>query len=64
LAKAADRKFGGYSKGMKRKLTIAAGIIHTPEILFLDEPTTGMLLAFCALLFWMSLYNIRRRWIA
>jgi ABC-2 type transport system ATP-binding protein len=42
LAKAADRKFGGYSKGMKRKLTIAAGIIHEPEILFLDEPTTGI----------------------
>jgi ABC-2 type transport system ATP-binding protein len=42
LAKAADRKFGGYSKGMKRKLTMAAGIIHKPEILFLDEPTTGI----------------------
>jgi len=42
LAKAADRRFGGYSKGMKRKLTIAAGIIHKPEILFLDEPTTGI----------------------
>jgi ABC-2 type transport system ATP-binding protein len=42
LAKAADRKFAGYSKGMKRKLTIAAGIIHKPEILFLDEPTTGI----------------------
>lgn len=42
LAKAADRKFGGYSKGMKRKLTIAAGIIHNPPILFLDEPTTGI----------------------
>jgi ABC-2 type transport system ATP-binding protein len=42
LAKAADRKFGGYSKGMKRKLTIAAGIIQKPEILFLDEPTTGI----------------------
>ncbi len=42
LAKAADRKFGGYSKGMKRKLTIAAGIIHRPAILFLDEPTTGI----------------------
>jgi ABC-2 type transport system ATP-binding protein len=42
LARAAKRKFGGYSKGMKRKLTIAAGIIHKPEILFLDEPTTGI----------------------
>jgi ABC-2 type transport system ATP-binding protein len=42
LAGAADRKFGGYSRGMKRKLTIAAGIIHRPEILFLDEPTTGI----------------------
>ncbi len=42
LAGAADRKFGGYSKGMKRKLAIAAGIIHRPDILFLDEPTTGI----------------------
>ncbi len=42
LAGAANRKFGEYSKGMKRKLTIAAGIIHSPEILFLDEPTTGI----------------------
>jgi ABC-2 type transport system ATP-binding protein len=42
LAKAADRKFAGYSRGMKRKLTIAAGIIHNPPILFLDEPTTGI----------------------
>jgi len=42
LTQASDRKFGGYSKGMKRKLTIAAGIIHRPEILFLDEPTTGI----------------------
>ncbi len=42
LGEAATRKFGSYSKGMKRKLTIAAGIIHRPEILFLDEPTTGI----------------------
>ena len=42
LAQGADRKFSSYSKGMKRKLTIAAGIIHKPEILFLDEPTTGI----------------------
>jgi len=42
LADAAHRKFAGYSKGMKRKLTIAAGIIHSPPILFPDEPTTGI----------------------
>jgi ABC-2 type transport system ATP-binding protein len=42
LADARDRKFAGYSKGMKRKLTLAAGIIHHPSILFLDEPTTGI----------------------
>lgn len=42
LTQAGERKFAGYSKGMKRKLTIAAGIIHNPKILFLDEPTTGI----------------------
>jgi len=42
LKEAAGRKFAGYSSGMKRKMTIAAGIIHNPPILFLDEPTTGI----------------------
>jgi len=42
LAEAARRRFAGYSKGMKRKLAIAAGIVHRPRILFLDEPTTGI----------------------
>jgi ABC-2 type transport system ATP-binding protein len=42
LAEAGGRKFAGYSRGMKRKLAIAAGIIHEPQILFLDEPTTGI----------------------
>ena len=42
LSQASGRKLGGYSKGMKRRLTIAAGIIHQPPILFLDEPTTGI----------------------
>jgi len=42
LTEAAGRIFAGYSKGMKRKLTIAAGLIHKPSILFLDEPTTGV----------------------
>ncbi|AHM58134.1 putative ABC transporter ATP-binding protein YfiL (plasmid) [Peptoclostridium acidaminophilum DSM 3953] len=42
LADTGNRPFKAYSKGMKRKLTIAAGIIHAPKILFLDEPTTGI----------------------
>ncbi len=42
LSDAANRRFDRYSRGMKRKLTIAAGIIHSPSILFLDEPTTGI----------------------
>lgn len=42
LTNAAQRKFAAYSRGMKRRLTIAAGIMHRPSILFLDEPTTGI----------------------
>jgi ABC-2 type transport system ATP-binding protein len=42
LAAVGLRRFGQYSKGMKRKLTIAAGIMHQPPVLFLDEPTTGI----------------------
>jgi len=42
LVDAGDKPFKAYSKGMKRKLTIAAGIVHKPKILFLDEPTTGI----------------------
>jgi ABC-2 type transport system ATP-binding protein len=42
LHSAGSRPFKAYSKGMKRKLTIAAGMIHDPKILFLDEPTTGI----------------------
>jgi len=42
LLEAADRSFAGYSKGMKRRLTFVAGIIHNPDILFLDEPTSGI----------------------
>ena len=42
LALAADREARGYSGGMKRKLDVAMGLVHTPRVLFLDEPTTGL----------------------
>ncbi|HEY6585005.1 MAG TPA: ATP-binding cassette domain-containing protein [Gaiellaceae bacterium] len=42
LRNAADRKIGGYSGGMKRRLDLALALAHRPRILFLDEPTTGL----------------------
>ena len=42
LADALDRPIGTYSGGMRRRLDLVAALVHNPEILFLDEPTTGL----------------------
>ena len=42
IGEAIDQRIGTYSSGMKRRIDLAAALVHEPEVLFLDEPTTGL----------------------
>jgi ABC-2 type transport system ATP-binding protein len=60
LEDAADRVTKGYSGGMQRRLDLAAALVHQPEVLFLDEPTTGLDPA-SRLTVWEELRRINRQ---
>ena len=42
MTDAADRKVGGFSKGMRQRVAIARALLHEPRVIYLDEPTSGL----------------------
>jgi ABC-2 type transport system ATP-binding protein len=42
LTDAADRRVGGFSKGMRQRVAIARALLHQPRVIYLDEPTSGL----------------------
>ena len=42
MAYAQDRRIGGYSKGMRQRIKVAAALVHDPDVILMDEPLNGM----------------------
>lgn len=61
IGTAIDDRTSTYSGGMKRRLDLAAALVHQPEVLFLDEPTTGLDPFSCAAV-WAEARYLNKAW--